>query len=138
MRHPRETLANYLRGRSMYPEVREFKDQCKWICSVCSLHGLEAFIYAREQMGLLHTPELMRSAEIIYGTIARWRLLIAKEQHESESARRMPWEAKQKMLVERERQRRQNSPSASYVVTRRKPTLKERMAAGAELHGFTD
>lgn len=135
--HPRDTLRNFVNGGSSYPEVRRFKEDCRWICSVGSLHGLAAWVDARDAMGLLdETVELQKASLSVLCTIGRWEALIQQEREERRAAKHVPWEIRQQMIVEREQQRRANYPTVGHRITRRKLSLQERMAAGAEKHGF--
>ena len=136
--HPRETLRNFVNGGSSHPEVREFKQQCRWICSVGTLNGLAAWVDARDVMGLFDTPELQKASLSVLCSISRWEALIDAERQEREAANHVPWETRMQLINEREKQRRANCPPVGHRITRRKLSLQERMAAGAELHGFDD
>ena len=134
-KHPRETLQEQLASRSVDPRVRQLKDYLRWMLAAgTTLDGMMTWLEERSEMGLFKQDETIFVSRI-FSTLVRWHDHIQKQKKLAASTR-MSWEEKHRLLVEREQKRRQNCPSASYVVTRRKLSLQERMAAGAELHGF--
>ena len=134
-KHPRETLQEQLASRSVDPRVRQLKDYLRWMLAAgTTLDGMMTWLEERSEMGLFKQDETIFVSRI-FGTLVRWHDHIQK-QKKLAASNRMSWEEKHRLLVEREQKRRQNCPSVSYVVKPRKLSLADRMAAGAELHGF--
>jgi len=134
-KHPRETLQEQLASRSVDPRVRQLKDYLRWMLAAgTTLDGMMTWLEERSEMGLFKQDEAIFVSRI-FSTLVRWHDHIQK-QKKLAASNRMSWEEKHRLLVEREQKRRQNCPSVSYVVKPRKLSLADRMAAGAELHGF--
>ena len=134
-KHPREILQEQLASRSVDPRVRQLKDYLRWMLAAgTTLDGMMTWLEERSEMGLFKQDEAIFVSRI-FSTLVRWHDHIQKQKKLAASTR-MSWEEKHRLLVEREQKRRQNCPSVSYVVKPRKLSLADRMAAGAELHGF--
>ena len=135
-RHPRERLAELLRTRGSTPELEAFKQQLRWIARVGGGSGLEHWLDARRELGLLTDPQLERLAEALELQINRWHELVEKDRIKSKSVQ-PSWDERQRLLNEREIKRRQTVPRVGYVPPTPQPSPKrlsihERMAMGWE------
>lgn len=83
-RHPRERLAELLRTRGSTPELEAFKQQLRWIARVGGGSGLEHWLDARRELGLMTDPQLERLAEALELQINRWHELVEKDRSKAE------------------------------------------------------
>ena len=58
-RHPRERLIELLRTRGSTPELEAFKQQLRWIARVGGGSGLEHWLDARRELGLVAVESLL-------------------------------------------------------------------------------
>ena len=129
LRHPRERLAELLRTRGSTPELEAFKQQLRWIARVGGGSGLEHWLDARRELGLMTDPQLELQ-------INRWHELVEKDRVKAEPVK-PSWDERQRLISEREIKMRQTVPRVGYVPPTPQPSPKrlsihERMAMGWE------
>ena len=141
IRPPRERLRDYLRVRSkVHPRLRELQEQAAWVASVSTVEGLIAWLEAREDLGLLDSPQLRYA----HGVVAAAMALI-NEYMDAQLPPKPPrrtWAEQLALLNERETQRRLNDPPVGYrfkpkhppvpPAAERQRSMLERMAAAWE------
>ena len=142
---PRERLRQLIfpKTNKSLPEVTEFREAAQVALRLGGINGLDEWISARLELGLIQDIAVKRLVVDITRTIGR----ILQQRLDAEMNRRrdaMPkqitWEERRKQLNKREAEARQNCRPVGCRTTLRNPpptpgrrlSLKERMAAGFE------
>ena len=124
---PRERLARLLKQSSSIPEVRAFRQQVRDIYLMGGPLGVDNWIEARRDLGLLSGRMVNRAADELQGAIGT---LIDEATSPPEPAKPTGpnWEERQRLINERETKRRQDVPPVGYrPPPHRKPKPKPRM-----------
>ena len=110
---PRERLARLLKQSSSIPEVRAFRQQVHDIYSMGGPLGVDNWIEARRDLGLLSGRLVNRAADELQGAIGT---LIDEATSPPEPAKPtgLSWEERQRLINERETKRRQNIAPVGY------------------------
>ena len=101
-----DRLASLLKMGGTNPEVKAFRQQCRDVYRLGGVLGLDAWIEARRNFGLIAGKEVNAAADTLQSTIGRI-LDLQTIQKLSRSPRRS-WEDQQRLINEREAQQRQN------------------------------
>ena len=97
----KERLAQLLKQGSSIPEVKEFKEQVRDVYSLGGPLGVDEWIEARRELGLLIHPNVKKAAEAFQGVIGS--LIDEATQPASPAAPAGPnWEERQRLINERE------------------------------------
>jgi len=124
---PRERLARLLKQSSSIPELREFRQQVRDVYSMGGPLGVDNWIEARRDLGLLSGRLVNRAADELQGAIGT---LIDEATIPPEPAKPtgLSWEEKLARLNERETKSRQNVAPVGYrPPPHRKPKPKPRV-----------
>ena len=124
---PRERLARLLKQSSSIPEVRAFRQQVRDIYSMGGPLDVDNWIEARRDLGLLVHRNVVKAAVDLQGCIGS---VIDEATSPPEPAKPtgLRWEERQRLINERETQRRQNIPPVGYrPPPHRKPKPKPRV-----------
>ena len=110
---PRERLARLLKQSSSIQEVREFRQQVRDVYSMGGPLGVDHWIEARRDLGLLSGRLVNRAADELQGAIGT---LIDEATRAPEPAKPtgLSWEERQRLINEREAKSRQNIPPVGY------------------------
>ena len=110
---PRERLARLLKQSSSIPEVRAFRQQVHDIYSMGGPLGVDNWIEARRDLGLLSGRLVNRAADELQGAIGT---LIDEATSPPEPAKPtgLSWEERHRLINERETKRRQNIAPVGY------------------------
>lgn len=109
----RERLARLLKQGSSIPEVREFRSQARDVCAMGGPLGLDSWIEARRDLGLLSGRLVNRAADDLQGCICS--LIEEATKPASPAPPAGPsWEERQRLINERETKRRQNVAPVGY------------------------
>ena len=130
MRSPvpaKERLAALLKQRGSQPEIRAFREQCRDVFRLGGVLGLDYWIEARRDLGLITDPLVERAATDLQSALGR-----VIDQAMANSAPSAPvsmsWEEKLARLNEREAKSRQNIAPVGYrPPPHRKPKPKPRV-----------
>ena len=135
-----ERLARLLKQRSKFPEVSAFKDHARDVARLGGADGLDCWIEARRDLGLLDGRYLSRVADDLQA--AALKVLDEAAPSLPRQKRRRSWEDQMALLNERETQRRRNTPPVGYrfkpkhppvpPAAERRRSMLERMAAAWE------
>ena len=110
---PRERLARLLKQSSSIPEVRAFRQQVRDIYSMGGPLGVDNWIEARRDLGLLVHRNVVKAADDLQGCIGS--VIDEATQPSSPAAPAGPsWEERQRLINERETKRRQNVAPVGY------------------------
>ena len=110
---PRERLAALLKQRGSQPEIRAFRDQARDVFRQGGPWGLDAWIEARRELGLITDPLVERAASDLQSAVGR--VIDEATMNPSPAAPvSMSWEEKLARLNERETKSRQNIPPVGY------------------------
>ena len=124
---PRERLARLLKQSSSIPEVRAFRQQVRDIYSMGGPLGVDNWIEARRDLGLLSGRLVNRAADELQGAIGT---LIDEATSPPEPAKPtgLSWEERQRLINARETKSRQNIRPVGYrPPPHRKPKPKPRV-----------
>ena len=130
MRSPvpaKERLAALLKQGSSIPELKDFRNQCRDVFRLGGVLGLDYWIEARRDLGLITDPLVERAATDLQLVLGR---VIDQAMENSATAApvSMSWEEKLARLNERETKRRQNIAPVGYrPPPHRKPKPKPRV-----------
>ena len=124
---PRERLAALLKQGSSIPELKDFRNQCRDIFRLGGVLGLDYWIEARRDLGLITDPLVERAATDLQ--FALGHVIDEASKPASPAAPAAPsWEERQRLINERETQRRQNVAPVGYrPPPHRKPKPKPRV-----------
>ena len=135
-----ERLARLLKQRSRFPQVAAFKAHALDVARLGGADGLDCWIEARRDLGLLNDRHLSRAADELQS--AALKALDEAEPPLPRQKRRRNWEDQKALLNERETQRRRNTPPVGYrfkpkhppvpPAEERRRSMLERMAAAWE------
>ena len=125
---PKKRLAKLLQTGSTIAEVKEFRAHCRDVYQLGGVFGLDYWIDARRDLGLLQTKPLLKAANELQYAIQKM-IIAAIETNSKPKPVGMSWDEKMALLIQREEHRRNNIPRVGCYVTRRPPTQSERMAA---------
>ena len=135
-----ERLARLLKQSSQFSEVREFREHARDVARLGGADGLDSWIEARRDLGMLNDRNLSRAADDLQS--AALKALDEAEPPLPRQKRRRSWEDQMALLNERETQRRRNTPPVGYrfkpkhppvpPAAERRRSMLERMAAAWE------
>ena len=112
MRSPapaKERLAALLKQGSSIPELKDFRDQCRDVFRLGGVIGLDEWIEARRDLGLLPTRQVERAADDLQAALGRvFDEATLKPSHALPVSR--SWEERQRLINEREDHRRNAKP----------------------------
>ena len=123
----KERLAALLKQRGSQPEIRAFREQCRDVFRLGGVLGLDYWIEARRDLGLITDPLVERAATDLQLVLGR---VIDQAMANSSTAATvsMSWEEKLARLNERETKSRQNVAPVGYrPPPHRKPKPKPRV-----------
>ena len=127
-RPPKERLAAILKSNSTLEGVKEFRVQCRDVYRLGGVFGLDHWVEARRDLGLLENPDLEKVADDLQGAIGSViDSLTLKPQPEKEEG--LSWDERLELINKREAHQRRQVPKVGHYITRRPPTCAERMAA---------
>ena len=124
---PRERLAALLKQRGSQPEIRAFRDQVRDVFRQGGPWGLDAWIEARRELGLITDPLVELAATDLQSALGR---VIDQAMANSAPAApvSMSLEERQRLINERETKSRQNIAPVGYrPPPHRKPKPKPRV-----------
>jgi len=112
MRSPvpaKELLAALLKQGSSIPELKDFRNQCRDVFRLGGVIGLDEWIEARRDLGLIPTRQVERAADDLQFALGR---VIDQAMANSAPAApvSMSWEERQRLINEREAHRRNATP----------------------------
>ena len=112
MRSPvpaKERLAALLKQRGIQPEIRAFREQCRDVFSLGGVLGLDHWIEARRDLGLIIDPLVERVATDLQSALGR---VIDQAMVNSAPVApvSMSWEERQRLINERDAHRRNATP----------------------------
>ena len=102
---PQERLARLLKQSSSIPEVRAFRQQVRDIYSMGGPLGVDNWIEARRDLGLITDPLVERAATDLQSALGR---VIDQAMEKAPSKPTLTWEQRVPLNNERETKRRQN------------------------------
>lgn len=121
---PKERLARMLKQSSSIPELKEFREQCRDVYRIGGIFGLEEWIDARREYGLLDNRYISKAADDLLGVIGS---AIDAATVKPEAPQGLTWEEKEKLIIKREEEARNN---VRFVGTKITPSMQSRMAKG--------
>ena len=124
---PRERLAKILKAGSTIPELREFRQQCRDVFRLGGVLGLDYWIEARRNLDLLTDKAVSKAADDLQGCFGS--VIDAATVEPDPKPTGLSWEERLDQINKREEHQRRHVPRVGCYVTRRPPTLRERMAA---------
>ena len=111
-----ERFAALLKASSSIPEVKDFREQSRDVFRLGGAEGLECWIEARRELGLLDNPAVDKAANGLQAAIASAINEALGPLPERPKPRRS-WEEQCRLINERETKRRENLPPVGYRCT---------------------
>lgn len=125
---PRERLATILKQNGKDSEVRAFHEQCRDVFRLGGVLGLDHWIEARRNLNLLTDKSVLKAADDLQAALGS--VIDAATVKPKPKSSGLTWEERLDLINKREEHQRRHVPRVGCYVTRRPPTLRERMAAG--------
>ena len=122
---PKQRLAAILNSNSTLEGLRDFRMQCRDVYSLGGIFGLENWVDARRDLGLLENRDVEKAADDLQACIgAVIDSLTIKPQPKKEE---LSWDERQKLINQREHRARNNVRPVGYKMT---PSVVTRMQKG--------
>ena len=122
---PQERLAKTLKQGSTIPELKEFRQQCRDVFKLGGVFGLDNFIEARRDLGLLYNKDVSKAADDLQ--VALGSVIDAATLNPEPTTSKLTAEERLRLINEREENARN---SVRFVGTKVKLNQVSRMAAG--------
>ena len=103
---PKERLAKILKQSSNIPEVKEFREQCRDVFRLGGVIGLDEWIDARRELGLLNDRYVSRAADDLQGCLGSVIDAATIKPHPEPSG--LTWEERLEQINRREEESRNN------------------------------
>ena len=122
---PTERLAMILNSNSSLEGVKEFRVQCRDVYRLGGVFGLDHWVDARRDLGLLENPDIERVADDLQAAIGSViDSITLKPQPKKEG---LSWDERQKLINQREHRARSSVRPVGYKMT---PSVVTRMQKG--------
>ena len=122
----KERLAALLKQRGSQPEIRAFREQCRDVFRLGGVLGLDYWIEARRDLGLITDPLVERAATDLQLVLGR--VIDQAVANSAPSKPTLTWAQRQLLINKRETKRRQNIAPVGYrPPPHRKPKPKPRV-----------